>query len=57
MLACYLRAQGSRLKENENDTDCFCDGGRHFGFRGRFRAFASCADCAAFVGRKLKRYR
>ena len=37
-------------KENDNDTDCFCDGGRSFAFRGHFRDFAGRAD-RAHVGR------
>ncbi len=49
MLACYVEAEVRALKENENDKDCFCDGGSYAGFRGRFRDFASCADGAAAV--------
>jgi 2,3-dihydroxybenzoate decarboxylase len=54
MLACYGNRAGSRLKENDNDTDCFCDGGRRFALGGRFRDFASRADSAAF-GRRRER--
>ena len=56
MLACYGLAQVRAEGENDNDTDCFCDGGRSVGFRGRFRDFASCADRAA-DGRHCRRYR
>jgi hypothetical protein len=40
-----------RAKENDNDTNYLCDGGRGFAFRGRFRDFAGGADCAA-AGRR-----
>jgi hypothetical protein len=33
-------------KENDNDTNCFCDGGRRVVNDGRFRDLASRADCA-----------
>jgi hypothetical protein len=33
-------------KENYNDTNCFCDGGRGVVIDGRFRDFAGGADCA-----------
>jgi hypothetical protein len=46
MLASYGLAQVGALRRNTNDTDCFCDGGGRFGFRGRFEDFASRADCA-----------
>ena len=42
-------------KGEDNDKDCFCNGGRCAGFRGRFRDFASRADRAA-GGHHLKRY-
>jgi hypothetical protein len=37
-----------RAKENDNDQDYLCHGGRSAGFRGRFRDFASRANRAAF---------
>ncbi len=47
---CYalaqIRADGND-KENENDTDCFCDGGRSVPAGSRWRDFASCANRAA----------
>src|SRR4029077_9767373 len=48
---CVVLSSGFAPTESNNDTDCFCDGGRNFGCHGRFRDFASRADRAAFSGR------
>src|SRR4029077_13795012 len=48
---CVVLSSGFAPTESNNDTECFCDGGRNFGCHGRFRDFASRADRAAFSGR------
>src|SRR5580704_3225463 len=50
MLARYALPQVRAEWRAINATDCFCDCGRTCDFRGRFRNFASHADCAAFGG-------
>ena len=54
---CIVLYSGFAPREDNNDTDCFCDGGRNFGYRSRFRDFASRADRAAFSGRHRRHSR
>jgi len=43
-------APEEKNKENENDTDCLCGGGRSDADVARFRRFSSRADCASLSG-------
>src|SRR5262249_53811534 len=47
VMCSHRLAPAEKNKENENDTHCLGDGGRSDADIGRFRRFASRADCAS----------